>query len=183
MPKNKNIVYIVTLIIIIAALGALGVFNYMLFGILKRTSAEITTAKKEVAAMQAQEQVVDDFMARYGQYEENIQKVSRLFIDSQDPVNFITFLEDISTDAGVVSSVAIAPAVAPAAGSVSNIKFQISVFGEFSDILEFSEKLEAGPYLANIVNFALKNVDSGELGQTPGFGGMEAYLVVEAMPK
>ncbi|OGZ66688.1 MAG: hypothetical protein A3C50_02260 [Candidatus Staskawiczbacteria bacterium RIFCSPHIGHO2_02_FULL_43_16] len=182
IPKNK---WQVTLLILAGTLiVALAVFSYLVFGAILGASAQITLSKKEVALMQLQDKELDSFKSRYGEYQEDLNKIGQLFVDGANPVAFITFLEGISSDTNITSDVAIAPATnKEGALGGRNITFQIRVYGDFSDVLKFSEKLEAGPYLVRINSFTVKKSQKDADGKVASADAVEAYLLVEALPR
>lgn len=176
-----------TVVLVLAALAILTLvfLEYLLFSALQRTSTQITLAKTQSLAMQLEDKVVSDFKLRYHGYEENLQKMDWLFVDSSNPVEFITFLESVSADANVQSDINIAPhADAKGEAIKSSIIFQVYVHGGFSQILKFSEKLEAGPYLVKITSVTIKNWEQrGLADKKTATGDLEAYLLIEALPK
>lgn len=184
LQKIKKKPYALLLASAVMAIVLLAILAYGMFGALLRTSARTGAAKQEAAFMQLQAVQLDDFKFRYPELQENLDKISGLFVDGSNPVDFITFLEGISRGANVQSEVSISPAAGKeGATQARNMMFLISLRGDFSDILDFSEKLEAAPYLVKVNSFKVARVQKNTLDAAESLGAQEAYLVVGALPK
>ena len=97
---------------------------------------------------------VENFRQKYEDYKVNLEKTDNLFVDSQNPVEFIKFLENTASDSQVKLEIS-SPSFSKDGGS-SLIIFRLSSYGDFSENLSFIRKLETGPYLIRI-----KNLDIG----------------------
>ena len=70
-------------------------------------------------------------------------------------MDFIEFLEKTASDFEITSKISLLPS--PAKENQDFISFQFFSTGDFLKILEFTEKLEAGPYLIEIKNLVIKS--------------------------
>ena len=112
---------------------------------IKTNSNELLLKKNNIVALKAQADEIENFEKNYDSYRPNLEKMEQLFIDSKNPVDFIKFLEKTASDSEITSKISLLPS--PQEENQTFITLQFFSTGDFSKILEFSEKLEAGPYL------------------------------------
>jgi hypothetical protein len=127
---------------------------FPLFKKIRTTSEEIISEKNSIATLRIQEDEIENFRKNYPSYRPNLEKMEQLFIDTEDPIDFIKFLEETASDCGVTSEISLLPSSEENKNSVT---FQFFSNGDFSKILKFSEKLENGPYLVKINNLTINN--------------------------
>ena len=182
--KSQNNLYVSLIVSMVVAIALLGFLVYVILGGILGGSAEILSEKKEVMTMQLQDKAVDQFKKSYEAYKPDLQKVGNVFIDSADPINFIKFLEGVATEAKVSSDVGIvSSSKSEAPQSQKIIAFQIDLVGDFSNIVSFFERLEAGPYLVTITNVTMNKIDKDPASKKVFQGGLEAHFLVEAVPR
>lgn len=152
-PKKK----INILLIIFTAISVALIVFYVwpLFAKIKFDSEEILSAKNSIANLGIQANEIENFSKNYSFYKPNLEKMEQLFVDFKNPVDFIKFLEKTASDSEVTSKISLPPSVKEE--NKNFINFQFFSIGDFSKILEFSEKLEAGPYLIEIENLTIKS--------------------------
>ena len=115
----------------------------------------------EVAFNMAKElDEVENFKQKYEKYRTDLEKIDNLFVDSKNPVEFIKFLENTASDAGVRLEIS-SPSFSSDAKFPLMI-FRLSSYGDFSKNLSFIKKLEAGPYLAKIQNLDIGRYQDGQ---------------------
>ena len=152
---SKKKIY-TTLIIFVLIAIALVVFSvWPLLTEIKMNSEELLLGKNNIATLGVQANEIENFEKNYENYKPNLEKMEQLFIDSKDPVDFIKFLEKTASDSEITSEISLLPSSQKE--NQTFITFQFFSNGDFSKMLEFSEKLEAGPYLIEIKNLTIKN--------------------------
>ncbi len=125
----------------------------------KESSDELIFQNGRENFINDQNRELENFKNSYKNYQPNLEKIDRLFIDPQNPVNFINFLENIASETGVKPDISLASLPALKSKTVvvmPFVSFKISCKGKFLDILKFSDKLESGPYLIEIKNMETK---------------------------
>ncbi len=150
--------------IISIGFGLIGLFAVLSFiGLLlfdiKNDSDNITTIKDSTVALEVQNTKIEDFKKIYDNQKEPLQKINQLFIDPQHFVDFIKFLENTTSDAGISSQISLLSNANTAQKNQNSVTFQISSRDDFLKILHFSEKIENGPYLVEIKNVTIKKLD------------------------
>ena len=156
---------------------ALAVFLiYPVLTDIKNSSEEILLKKSEIISINDQNRELDSFSKKYNSYNDNFEKVNKLFVNSKDPINFIKFLEKTANDSGISTDIKLDISLSdkgfndwPVA--ISNI----SATGEFLNILKFSEKLDTSPYLMKIKSLTIE--------RSPQESTVDANFLVEAITK
>lgn len=155
---------------------------YPFFVDIQRSSAEILSDKKEILLTEIQRQSLRDFERSYPEYKFSLEKIDRFFIDSENPVAFMQFIEGTAIDSQVSAEVRLIPA-ASSNPSQPIVTMEIIVRGEFSSVITFVERFENGPYLVNIKNVAMKRF-LGESGQEEAPSSFtEAVFLITALAK
>ena len=151
--KNKN--YITFLIFGLIILSLVLFLVLPLLTEIKNGSKNLLSKKNNTAVLQAQSNEIENFKKEYRNYKTNLEIMDQLFIDPQNPVDFIKFLENTANDTGIKIEISLAPI-----SQQKNEKFitlQLFSSDNFIKIMNFTEKLENGPYLVEIKNVAIKN--------------------------
>ena len=146
--KNK-----INLSIIISLISAILIFVFVIYPTLqeiKNNSRELVSQKAGLSYLEAGVADLEKFKIFSRESEEILKKTDNLFIDSEVPVEFISFLETTSQEYQL--EIGILPIVP---GKIRkdtwpSLVFQVTTSGLFSDFLKFLEKLENSPYLVEI---------------------------------
>ncbi|MCX6720502.1 MAG: hypothetical protein NTW11_01735 [Candidatus Staskawiczbacteria bacterium] len=152
---NNNKIYINFSIFAGVALLFVIFIIWPLFSGIEKESEDLISAKDNIASLKAQTVETGKFGKDYQNYNANLNKISQMFVDPNNPVDFIEFLESADQEAQITSQIS----MSPADKANQFIIFQISSKGSFSGFLKFSEILEAGPYLLEIENMNIQNLD------------------------
>ncbi|MBI3631460.1 MAG: hypothetical protein HY219_01160 [Candidatus Staskawiczbacteria bacterium] len=134
----------------------------MIYPILKdieNSSNEILMDKGMAVSINEQKVQLDNFKKKYNDYNYNLEKINQLFVDSKDPIDFIKFLEKTAKDSGISAGVKMDVVLSTKeTDNLPVIISNISATGKFLDLLKFSEKLDASPYLMKIKNMTIKSL-------------------------
>ncbi len=124
---------------------------------IKNISDGILSDKSRVISMEEQSKELDSFKKKYEDYDYNFKKIDQLFLNSKNPVGFIRFLEETAKDSGINEDIKL-DIFLPDKSSDDSTVIISSVFarGEFKNILNFFERLDASPYLMRIKNTAIE---------------------------
>jgi hypothetical protein len=122
-----------------------------LFGSIKNNAGRLLSMKNEILLIDQENKAIDDFKKKYDGYKPNLDNLGTIFVDSQNPVHFIEFMEKTAKEEAIndLNTNIIA--------SSSNTKdpqkiltFKLSFTSDFSNIVRFTEKMEKGTYLVKI---------------------------------
>lgn len=144
------------------------VFGFVLFTILiiliwisfeniKKESENLFLQKVKIINLANQNTQIESFKTKYQDYLPNLQKIEEMFVDPQNPLKFIEFLEKSSFDTGV--ALEISPLSFLTEGVVKTVSVRITVKGNFNDVLKFLEKIESGKYLLSVENLTISNLE------------------------
>lgn len=167
-PKlNIASIALIALVALAAALISIGV---IISGI-KSDLRELTAIKKESLALVLREQEVEKFKRNYDGYKPNLEKVSRLFVNPEDPVELIKFLEDSGNNFIEIS-------IAPSAKK-DLVHLSILAVESFSNIINFLSLMENGPYLIEVQELNIKQASR----TAPEQGKVEADFLIAVSQK
>ena len=152
--KSKNI-YTTVLIFSVVSLLLFIFCIWPLFVGIKKNSDDLISAKNSMFALKQQINETKIFKNNFEGYKTNLDKIDQLFIDSDDTVDFIQFIEATAYTYGVTSKISI-----PQSSTTSNqfTVFQVSFEGSFAAISSFTREIEAGPYMVEIENLTIHNI-------------------------
>lgn len=154
--------------------GLLFVFLIVpIYNNIKNGSQEIINQKQKLNSLESRLNNVEEFRQKSQEIEQNLAKAESMFIDSEAPVGFIAFLEQISQNYQV--SIEIAPSIPiKEKGDLwVHINFQITSYSSFPRFLQFLEKIESSSYLIKITNLNINRLTEQELK----LEGAERFLV------
>ncbi len=154
----KNNIYITVIIFTVIALAlALGLV-LPLFLSIKGDSENLILMKNTAVSLTTQNDIIENFKKKYEEYKPNLEKADHLFPDSKNPIDVIEFLEKTAKNSGINLRTTLSLSSGKKNQSVMN--FQLSSNSTYSKIVDFSEKLENGPYLIEIENITMRNSDT-----------------------
>jgi hypothetical protein len=151
---KKSIIFIVLGFLIFVILIILIWFS---FENIKKESENLALQKIRIIALANQNIQIESFKVKYKSYLPNLQKIEEMFVDPQNPLKFIEFLEKSSSDAGVILE--ISPLSFLTEGTVKTVSVRITVKGDFNDILKFLEEIESGKYLLSVESLTISNFE------------------------
>lgn len=177
--KKKINISLVIFTLIVAALIVF--FIRPLLIKIKTNSEELLSEKNNAAALEIQAKEIENFGKNYPLYKPNLEKIEQLFIDPKNPVDFIKFLEKTASDSQITSKISLLPP--PKKGDQNFVAFQFFSSGDFSKMLEFSEKLETGPYLIEIKNLTIKSSTEKNTSKNYSPGKVDAIFLIKTFIK
>jgi len=160
-----------------------------LFKEIKKNSEDFVSVKKELNSLKAQAKNLEEFRNFYQKNLSDLEKIDKLFINSEIPIEFISFLEKNAQDSGIPIKISILPQTQKGTEKEqwTSLQFQISTFGSFSNISKFIEKIEIAPYLIRIQNLNINRLTERELEseEFKGFslGDVKAIFLIKVYTK
>lgn len=161
--KSQNRIYLIITAFIFLSVALIIFLVYPTFKDIKKSFKDISLNKEKTAFTYEQSKELNIFKENLKSYEASLLQAEKLLIDPNNPVNFVEFVEKISSDLGVEIEVSIVREEKkeeekeknkkPAPPAVSS--FMISAEGNLSAIVNFSEKLEAIPFLLQVSKLSI----------------------------
>lgn len=133
-----------------------------LFQEVKEQSEELVLVKREGAQLLKKEKDIVEIRNVFTRYEKDFEKMENLFVDSENPLFFINFLEKQAAQSEIflqISSLGFEVKKTP----WSSLSFQIKTAGPLKNFLRFLGRLESAPYLIQMVNLNLKMLEEGDI--------------------
>lgn len=126
-------------------------------------SGDFIKEKQRIVILEEKIKNLDKIEIDLEKIEEGTEFYDNSFIKDEYPIQFITFLEEISSDGLKVNLSAIEVSKKEIDASLFNpLSFQLSVSGEYDSFARFLEKLESSSWLLEIINISISR--SGEEG-------------------
>lgn len=182
MPINK--IYIIILIFAIIILFLIIFLVYPALKEIENNSKEILSNKDKVVFTDAEFKELDNFIKKHKDYKSDLEKIDKLFIDSKNPVNFIEFLETISYNSNVSSSINLVSSAGDQnINGLPVAVFQISAKADILNILKLIKKIETGPYLIRIQNLTIKKSEQDNIKGENLSNRVDAIFLIEVATK
>lgn len=153
ISKKKN--YIIISVCFLTVIFLSLIFIYFQFKEIQQKSNELISQKNNASLLEKEFQQMENFKREYAYYQLDLEKIDNLFIDSQNPVKFIEYLEKSASRFGIDLKIS-TPSFSKE-GSFSFAGLQLFSSGDFSQILVFIRELETGPYLIKVQNLDMEN--------------------------
>lgn len=163
--------------LIVSALIAL--FVWPIFRDIKRNSNAFIEGKNNLAELKNKIVAVANFQRNYADYAIVLDKMNSLFVDPNNPVDFIEYLEGAA--ARYNTKIGISFPTFLQGEAENQIVLTFFVTGEFSDILKFSENLENGPYLITIEGLDIQRKDDNSFNANTA--SINANFSIKALVK
>lgn len=155
--KNIKKLYSPLIIFSLISLSLIVFLIYPTFSDIKKSSKEVVLSKEMISNIFVQDRQLESFKKSFSQYETNLTKADRMFVDPENPVEFIKFLEKTAFGLGISININLDVDSKEKDSEFLLSSFRISAKGVLPNILEFSQKLENGPYLLKINQLSLDN--------------------------
>lgn len=148
--------------IIIASVAVfIGILLFAILGVLpllrgiKENSKALESQYVKILNANSDEAEVVRYLKFSQTHKDDLEIIESIFVDSQTPVGFIQFIEEISATSNI--EVKITPGTAKKQKGVPwpTMSFHLASFANYPDFFRFVEKLENGPYLLEIRNTSL----------------------------
>ena len=180
MKNNNNKIYIISSVFILVSLFLVLFFIWPLFKEIEKNSYDLVLARNNIIALEAQNNETKNFKNNYSTYKPNLDRIDQLFVDPNNPVDFIEFLESTASSSQVTSQISLPPS---SSGSKQFIVFQIISKGNFSNMMDFSKKIESGPYLIEIDNLTIQNSGEKSVSKDYSLRSVNATLMIKVFTK
>lgn len=174
--KRDRIKAIVSFAVFLLILAVLVFFIAFSFWKIKKESSIFLAEKSQIAVLTSQSVDIESFKNNYDSYKDNFQKIEAMFVDQQNPLSFIKFLEDSAVLSKV--EISISPPSYVQEGAQKFINVQVSCSGQLPGELKFLETIENGPYLVSVQSVSLSGLQPVKGQQAP-----RATFLVKALSR
>jgi hypothetical protein len=130
---------------------------------IKKSSQEFVLERKTLSLLEGQFQKFEDFEENSAFYQSNLEKLGKLFLNPEVPVDLIQFLEEESGNLGLLIKISPSTITSRKTDPWESIGFQISLTGSFSACLKFLEKLQTSSWLLEVERTEVQRIPEKEL--------------------
>lgn len=158
-----------------------------ILGDIGNASRQLVEERGNLFILEAKIKNLEKFQQEYEKLSPDLDKADSLLIDDQLPVDFIRFLEKISSEASISLRISPIFSTKSVTDPWPSSSFQLSLAGSYPKILQFIEKLENGPYLTNFQGISFSRLTDIRL-KTKEFekfssGDVEGSIAVKVFVK
>ena len=153
-PKQKIYLMLFLTIILIAGLVFLGVCP--LFNKIKLTSVKIQEKQALLLSFDEQENYIIRLQREYSEVKEKIPLISVNFLTRDEPIKFITFLEDIADKTSSRLEINVLDS------EPEFLSFQLIVENRFQGLMNFLAYLENTGYYIDVISMNIERFEAKE---------------------
>ncbi len=121
--------------------------------------------KQEKNTFLAEQRNLAYFTACSRQHQPELQEFTSLFVDPNNPVEFLVFMETIAKESQLGAKIIPGNPQKVKGDFWPSIGFQVSVQAPFSQIRSFLQKLEYGPYALEMQNATIQSMKDAKAPQ------------------
>ena len=183
--KRKIFFILIAIILIVFSLMLLLVISLMKD--IQRNSQEFLLERKTLAAMEREFQEFENFEKNAAFYQSNLEKLDKLFLNPEVPIDFIQFLEEESKNVDLLIKISPSIITSRESDPWESIGFQILLTGSFPNCLKFLEKLQVSPWLLEVQRTEVRRIAEKEfqLEKLEGFslGDVSFSIILKVYTK
>lgn len=159
MTRGKKLILLILSFFLAAAILSLFLI-YPIFKIITKGADELISLKKEASLLRGIIEDKNQNEISYNNIKPNLDKMNRLFINIDAPIDLIKFWEDTAKNLGLKINISPMSSQNVATDNWRSLVFNINVSGSFSDFSKFLEKVENGKYLSQIKSVSITEINS-----------------------
>lgn len=151
--------------------GAFAIFLLLFFAFLffplmrgiRADSAKVLAARSQLAEISLYEEQIRRFEKISQSKQGDLGKIHNLFLDTDTPIAFLEFLEDLARNAQVSLKITPVESQKKEGDAWDSMDFRLAGRGPYPHVLSFVKQAENGPYLFEFKNAVLQRVTTGEV--------------------
>lgn len=160
-PKRK--IYFISILFIFLILGLVFCLISPLFSAIRKDSLGYLSQKENLISIEEKKKELTNIEKIYADAAPNLSKIDTFFINPEEPVEFINFLEKSAQELNLSIQISLMNKEG-AKKPWPEIYFQIQTTGSFSNFMKFLEKLESTSYLIEVENMDIKMASEKQIG-------------------
>jgi len=153
---------------------------------IRAASSEYLFNQEILKKLDQRESLFKELEEYYQEKESDLELIEGVFLDQDEAVGYISTLETIAEQTGNGFEIKTASVFGSAEGEEYFLALRISLWGSFSNLLEFIANLEDSPYppyrLIEISNLTINRIELGRIIMSesgPKTGDLETQLVIK----
>ena len=150
--------YLLNLIIGLVNLGLIVFIVFFPAKAILGDIAKLSSLKKTLFSLKEQEDNFDKLNKSYQANLEIIDKIDSSFVNSEEPVDFLSFIENSSAELGLTTKIVPASPQKFKNDAWLSMTFRLSSKGGPEKIMAFLDKLENSKFLAEVTDISFKKL-------------------------
>ncbi|MDO8424782.1 MAG: hypothetical protein Q7S70_02465 [bacterium] len=150
-------------------------------------SRQLMVERRNLFSLESKIRNLEKFQEEYENLKPDLAKADSLLVEDQLPVDFIRFLEAVSSEFGISLKISPLSSVKIATDPWPSSNFQLSLAGSYPKILQFIDKLENSRYLTNFQSLSFSRLTDAQLKSREfekfSSGDVEGSVVVKVFVK
>ena len=181
---SKNKIFITPIIGLLISFLLIVFLIWPVFMDIEAGSKEMLAQKGESSYIEIQNSKLESFKKNYESYKPNLERIDLSFVDSQDPVAFINFLEESASASNIEAEISLSQAFEKTSALSSlAISLNVSAEGGFLNVLRFAEELENGHYLIEINKLTIRRAAGLLAKNDKNSGDVRADFLINVLAK
>ncbi|MDD5433524.1 MAG: hypothetical protein PHE77_02615 [Candidatus Pacebacteria bacterium] len=127
-----------------------------------KNSENLSNRKKDLFFLEQQISALQDFQNNSAFYQPSVQKLNSSFVSQEAPIEFIEFLEEEAQKQQLDISISSVKDESEEKGTRFTMAFQVSLSGDFPEVLIFLQRIEQSPWLLKIDQASVQRVGEKE---------------------
>lgn len=169
--------YLFNLVIGLADLGLIIFIVLFPAKVIIKDVSELSLLKKTIFSLEEQKDNFDELNKSYRANLEITNKINDSFVNSNEPIDFLSFIENSSAGFGLTTKITPTNPQKIKSDVWPSMVFHLSSRGESEKISAFLDKLENNGFLAEVTNISLKKPkDSKGLNQIEAEISLKAFI-------
>ena len=161
MSLKINITLSITILIILGIFLIVFVVYPLFSGIIKG-SEDLVFQRNILLSLEKKIQKLENTEGIYENYQDNLEKIDNLFINSEALWDFVIFLENTYKECQAQVDIFLSLTSEPEEDQWGFAVFQLHFVGSSSNLFKFLDKLEASPYLIEFQNLNISKISASE---------------------
>lgn len=160
LSKQKLKINILVFVAVVAILVIIGIVP--LLSSFFKNSKDLDAKNKSAYSLDQQIAALKDFQANNNIYQQSVQKLKSSFVFGEAPIEFIEFLEAEAIRQGLDIDITSVKDSSEKKANRLTMAFQVSLSGDFPDVLGFIKRLEQSPWLLKIDQASIQRLGDKE---------------------
>jgi hypothetical protein len=160
-PKRK--IFFTSALFIFLIFGTIFCLIAPLLSTIIKDSSEYLSQKEKLISVEKKKGELINIEKTYADISPNLAKIDAIFVNSEEPVELINFLERAAQQLNLSIQISLANK-GTENKSWPGIYFQIKTAGSFSNFMKFLENLESAPYLIEVQNIDIRGGSGAQAG-------------------
>ena len=180
MMNLKRKKYYISFVFIFLSLGLIFGLIFPLFVQIRKNIAQILLQEQTIAQMEIRKIEIKNLKKDYQKVQANLEKMRRLFVDPQEPLNFVKFLEEIAVISGVDITLAFLRRTEKDENLWPSLSFRVSLQSSFENFMRFLDQIESSFFLVKIESLRLNRIEEKRIREeAPKVREIEAVLDIK----